>query len=213
MRRIALLGAITLALALLTGPGAAGPPATPSVRALFFGDSLFVGSGAVPKSPVQVRTAADRLHWRAILDAWGGTGYTTGGNTGRPYLERLRTDGYLDREYDVIVLEGGTNDARHGSVEQLRVAATATVDYVRLRQPKARIVLVGAYAPRGYRLDRYREVDQTLAQVALAHGLQYVSQFHYSTVTDPGFLSRDGLHPTAGGYRLMGRDLASALKG
>jgi lysophospholipase L1-like esterase len=184
------------------------------VRALFFGDSLIAGTGAVPKRPVQVRAAADRLGWRAVVDARGGTGFTTGGPNGRPYLDRFRSDGFLRTPYDVIVLEGGTNDAHHGSLERLHDAALKTVDYVRSRQPQARVVLVGAFTPAGVaRPERYDVVDQVLAQVAEERGLQYVSQHPYREVTERGFLAHDRFHPSDAGYDRMGKDLAAALRG
>jgi len=206
------LGAVVLALGLLTGAGTAGGPHHPQVRALFFGDSLMVGTGADPLRPVQVRTTADRLGWHAVVDARGGTGYTTGGSHGRDYLHRLQHDGYLRAPYDVIVMEGGTNDAHHGSLTRLHDSALRTVDYVRTRQPRSRLVLVGAYAPPGVALERYAAVDRVLAQVATERGLLYVSQLHYSSGTDAGFLSRDGFHPSDAGYDRMGRDLASAVR-
>jgi lysophospholipase L1-like esterase len=211
-RRFKVLLLVLSALVALTAAGTASGPRHPQVKALFFGDSLIAGTGAVPPRPVQVRTAADHLGWQAVVDARGGTGYTTGGKHGRPYLTRLRTDGFLRRPYDVIVLEGGTNDAHHGSLTRLRAAALRTVDYVHRRQPWARIVLVGAFAPPGEPLDRYTAVDTILAGVAHDRGLQYVSQLLFSAQTDPGFLSRDAYHPSDAGYGVMGRQLAEALK-
>ncbi|MCW2601738.1 MAG: uncharacterized protein JWM02_3567 [Frankiales bacterium] len=212
-RRLGLAAVVLVALGLLAGAGSAGAPSTPKVTALFFGDSLIGGTGAVPRRPVEVRTAADRLGWLAVVDAVGGTGYTTGGKHGRTYLERLRHDHALDPPYDVVVLEGGTNDADHGSLTSLRSAALASVDLVRRRQPRARIVMVGAYAPAGVALDRYAQADRILAAVAQDRGLLYVSQLPFSTVTDPGFLSRDHYHPSDTGYALMGKELAAAIRG
>jgi lysophospholipase L1-like esterase len=211
--RFGLPGAILLALGLLASTGSAGPPRTPEVTALFFGDSLVAGAGAVPRRPVEVSTTAGQLGWRAVVDAVGGTGYTTGGQHGKPYVDRLRHDHYLDAPYDVVVLEGGTNDADHGSLTELRPAALRTVDLVRRRQPRARIVMVGGYAPAGVALERYRETDRILAGVALARGLLYVSQLGFSSVTDAAFLSRDRYHPSDVGYALMGKELAAALRG
>lgn len=208
-RRNAVLAAVLLALGLITGSGSAGSQAP---AALFFGDSLFTGTGAIPQVPVQPRTAAALLGWRAVVDSYGGTGYTTGGRKGKPYLQRFRSDGFLRTQYDVIVLEGGTNDAHHGSLAKLHGSALRTVDYLRARQPHARIVLVGAFAPAGVDLTRYATVDRVLAGVARERGLEYVSQLHYSQVTDRAFLARDAYHPSTAGYTRMGRDLAAALR-
>ena len=196
-------------VALLAGPGTAGGSA-PRTHALFFGDSLFSGNGAVPLRPVQVITANRRLGWSSELDSFGGTGYTTGGPRGVPYLSRLRHDGVMARHFDVIVLEGGTNDAHHGSLTQLRAHALAVIDYIQHRQPQARIVMVGGF-PRHGPWPRYAEMDRILSEVAAARGLRYISQQRYGTA-GPGFYARDGLHPSTRGYLQMGRDLATALR-
>lgn len=211
-RATGLLAVLGLTIGILTGAGSAGPTEHRTVRALFFGDSLIGGSGAIPHRPVQPRTTADLLGWQPVVDAYGGTGYTTGGRHGQRYLDRLKHDRYLSRSYDVIVLEGGTNDAWHGSLSRLHEAALTTIGYVRLRQPKARIVLVGGYAPHGVDLTRYRLMDAALADIADQLNLQYVSQLHFSEVTDPEFLSKDKYHPSDKGYARMGRELAAALK-
>ena len=210
-RRIGLLAVLLVVVGLLTSVGSAGGPRKPQVRALFFGDSLIAGTGAVPQAGpgphrhrpaglagVRRRPRRHRLHHGR---------HPTGGLT----LDRLRHDGFLTTRYDVVVLEGGTNDAAHGSLTRLRAAALTTVDFVRRRQPRARIVLVGAYAPPGVAVERYAAADQILAGVAAARGLQYVSQLHYSQSDDPAFLSRDQYHPSDAGYGLMGQDLAAAL--
>ncbi|MCU1587866.1 MAG: 31, gp31 [Frankiales bacterium] len=202
---------IALVLVGLVGPGTQGNAAR-TTHALFFGDSLFAGNGAVPRRPVQVETATKALGWQARLDTFGGTGYTTGGPHGRPYLERLKRDGFLRTPYDVIVLEGGTNDAHHGAVDRLRENALAVLDYLHQRQPKARVVLVGGFAPAGVPSSPYREADRLLAGVAHDRGLTYISQLTYASTAQRGFYSVDHLHPTAVGYREMGRDLVRELQ-
>jgi lysophospholipase L1-like esterase len=111
-----------------------------------------------------------------------------------------------------VVLEGGTNDARHGRLKHLRDAAVATIQLVRSRQPQARIVLVGGYAPPGIDAARYAEADTILAGVAERLRLQYVSQLRWSTNDEPGFLSADRFHPSDHGYDLMSQQLVEALK-
>jgi lysophospholipase L1-like esterase len=210
--RFGLLAAVLLSLGLLSGPGSADPPQSPRPRVLFFGDSLIAGNGSLPRRPVQALTAAADLGWAPVIDAVGGTGYTTGGPHGRPYFERLRHDRLLRTPYDVIVLEGGTNDAHHGSLSRLRGAALATLDLLHRRAPHARVVLVGAFAPAGVDVTRYAVVDEVLRGVAHDRGLQYVSQLPFHLVTDPAFLSRDHYHPSSAGYEVMGRELARALR-
>ena len=206
-----------LALGLCTLPAAAGPSvAGPSeVSAYFFGDSLMAGTGASPQRPVMARVAAAQLGWDVEVDAWGGTGYTTSGRS-PGYLERLRRPGALSGSYDVVLLEGGTNDARNAHHPELvRAAVGAVVDEVRRRKPQAAIVLMGAYdPPPPGRVDPRRSVvDAIVAAVAAERGLPFFSPLSGRWTADQtsGFLHADRLHPTARGYGVMGSRLAAEL--
>ena len=201
-----MLAAVFVVALSLLSPSSAGAKTT----ALFFGDSLFAGTGTSPKRPVQVTDTAKRLGWRPTVDAFGGTGWTTGGKRGKPYLDRLQHDGKLDRTYDVIVLEGGTNDALYGDPERIPEAVAEVVQLVQHRQPQARIVLVGGFAPAGHDSPRFAQTDHLLASTAAHLGLQYVSQLRYHQLSG-SFLSKDHFHPGRAGYRLMAADLAREL--
>lgn len=208
----ALLGA-----GLLWFPASAAPvEARPSeVSAYFFGDSLMGGTGATPQRPVMARVAAARLGWDVEVDAWGGTGYTTTG-TSPGYLERLRLPGALSGSYDVVLLEGGTNDARVRSTpDEVRAAVLDVVEEVRRRQPQAQVVLMGAYdPPPPGRVDPYRRVvDEVVAQVADDEGLPFFSPLsgQWTVGQPPSFLHPDRLHPNERGYGVMGARLAEAL--
>ena len=216
VRRLGVLGAL-LSLGLGGLPAAAGPAVTPpaAISAYFFGDSLMAGTGASPRRPVMARIAAAHLGWAVEVDAWGGTGYTTSGRS-PGYLDRLRRPGALAGRYDVVLLEGGTNDARHADrPQQVRAAVEAVVDEVRRRQPQAQLVLMGAYdPPPPGRVDPRRAVvDGVVAAVAVEHGLPFFSPLsgHWTAGRLPGFLHRDRLHPTTGGYGVMGARLAGEL--
>lgn len=216
--RLAALTAVA-ALALAGLPAAAGPPVAPTARvsAYFFGDSLMAGTGASPRRPVMARVAAARLGWDVEVDAWGGTGYTTGGRS-PGYLQRLRRPGALSGSYDVVLLEGGTNDARVRSTpEQVRTAVREVVSYVRERQPRAQVVLMGAYdPPPPGRVEPHRTtVDRAIEQVADELGLPFFSPVSggWTRGQPPAFLHPDRLHPTTRGYGVLGSRLADALSG
>ena len=215
-RLAALLVAVGLGLAGL--PASAGPEDVPSngVRAYFFGDSLMSGTGSSPRRPVMARVAAARLGWDVEVDAWGGTGYTTSGSS-PSYLDRLRRPGALSGSYDVVLLEGGTNDARVRSTPaQVQAAVREAVSFVRERQPTAQIVLMGAYdPPPPGRVDPHREVvDDAIAEVADSLGLPFFSPLSggWTQGQPPEFLHPDRLHPSTRGYGVMGARLAEELR-
>ena len=209
--------AVLTALGLSCLPGSAGPvEAQPgAVSAYFFGDSLMAGTGSSPKRPVMARIAAVRLGWDVEVDAWGGTGFTTRGER-PPYLDRLRRPGALSGRYDVVLVEGGTNDALSATdPEALREAVEDVVAHVRRRQPQAQLVLMGAYdPPAGGAVDPRRAVvDAVIEDVAEDEGLPFFSPLSGGWAVDqpPSFLHPDRLHPTARGYGVMGARLAAEL--
>lgn len=221
MRRSTSGRAVAVIAGLLVGlagiPSSTGPSAEAAgqVSAYFFGDSLMNGTGASPRRPVMARVAAARLGWDVAVDAWGGTGYTT---TGRSpgYLQRLKRPGALAGEYDVVLLEGGTNDARVRSTPaQVQDAVREVVRFVRERQPQAAIVLMGAYdPPPPGRADPHRTtVDDAIEEVAGELGLPFFSPLSGGwTVGQRRFLHPDRLHPNERGYGVMGARLAEELE-
>ncbi|MCU1589673.1 MAG: lipolytic protein family [Frankiales bacterium] len=213
-RLVAALGLLVSALALPAATSSANAPHTGQVRALFFGDSLMAGVGAHPVRPVMARVAARRLGWDVTVDAVPGTGYTTGGKRGRPYLDRLSRPGVLSTPYDVVVLEGGTND-KLADPATMRARTTDTVTYVRSRLPTATIVLMGAYNPPGRRYDQRRvTIDAVIRTVAIEQALPYFSPIsgHWTKGQGARFLSADHLHPSAYGYGVMAARLVAALR-
>ncbi|CAA9327093.1 MAG: hypothetical protein AVDCRST_MAG16-1100 [uncultured Frankineae bacterium] len=215
-RRLAAL-VVALGLGLTWLPASVGPVEAEAgaVRAYFFGDSLMGGTGASPRRPVMARIAAARLGWDVEVDAWGGTGYTTGGDR-PPYIDRLRAPGAMTGTYDVVLLEGGTNDARAaGDPERVREAVEEVVAEVRRQQPQAQIVLMGAYEPpAGGAVHPGRAVvDAVVEDVAEDEGLPFFSPLSggWSEDQPPSFLHPDRLHPTDEGYTVMGERLAEEL--
>jgi lysophospholipase L1-like esterase len=212
-RRRGRVGLLLVAALLATLP--AGPPSAPSpVRAYVLGDSLMSGAGTEPQRSVMADVVARELDWDVEVDAWGGTGYTTTGRS-PSYLTRLRMPGALVGRYDVVVLEGGTNDAHVGSPPQaVRAAVRQVVEEVRRRQPQARIVLVGAYDPPGVHDLRRAVADAAVRDTAAELGLPFTSPLsgRWHAAQDPAvFLSPDGLHPDEDGYAVMGQRLAADL--
>ena len=213
------LGAVVVmvGLGLSCIPASAGPVEAEAgaVSAYFFGDSLMGGTGVSPRRPVMARVAGARLGWDVEVDAWGGTGYTTSGQ--RPsYLDRLRSPGALRGTYDVVLVEGGTNDARSADdTEVVRDAVEDVVDELRRRQPQAQIVLMGAYDPPhpGRADPRRAVVDEVIAEVAREEDLPFFSPLSGGWTVDqpPSFLHPDRLHPNARGYGVMGARLAAEL--
>ena len=213
-RLLAALFLVVSAFALPAATSNANAPTGGTVRARFVGDSLMNGTGAHPTRPVMARVAARQLGWDITVDAFGGTGYTTGGTRGKPYLDRLSRPGVLSPAYDVVLIEGGTND-KAADPATMRERTNETVRYVRSRLPTAKIVLMGAYNPMGRKYDARRvTIDAVIRAVAVEQALPYFSPIsgHWTKGQGARFLCADGLHPSAYGYGVMGARLVSALR-
>jgi lysophospholipase L1-like esterase len=172
------------------------------------------GTGASPQRPVMARVAAARLGWDVDVDAWGGTGFTT---TGRSpgYLERLRRPGALAGEYDVVLLEGGTNDAAVGSDP---VAVRAAVRQVVAEVPAAPAAGAdradGRVRPARRRRPAPRRRRRRGARRRGELGLPFFSPWSQQWTRDQQpdrFLHPDALHPNTYGYGVLGLRLADEL--
>lgn len=213
-RLLAAAALLASALALPAATSNANAPHRGTVRALFFGDSLMNGTGSHPTRPVMARVVARQLGWDITVDAFGGTGYTTGHKRGKPYLQRLAAPGVLATPYDVVLLEGGTND-KNADPATMHTRTTEVVRYVRSRLPTAQIVLMGAYNPMGRKYDARRvTIDAVIRTVAVEQSLPYFSPIsgRWTKGQGPRFLCSDGLHPSTYGYGVMGAKLVAALR-
>jgi lysophospholipase L1-like esterase len=184
------------------------------VRALFFGDSLMEGIGAQPQRPIMALTAARELGWDVTVDAGPGTGYVNCGKQGRTYLQRLSRHGVLSPAYDVVLLEGGTNDLR-ADPATMPARTTQTVRYVRSRLPHAQIVLMGAFNPRA----RGTTPGGSPSTASSARWppscpcrTSVPSRAAGPTRKVRDSCPRDGLHPSTYGYRVMACKLVAALR-
>lgn len=181
-------------------PGSLALPAHPDV--LVLGDSYTEGYGAEPETKGWAYLIGKRLGWRVTVNGIGGTGYVNPGprNQGT-YLQRL--PGLAGRPFDLVVLQGGSND-RDVSYPALQSALATTVEAVRTTFPGTAVLLVGPATPYG-KPDRPR----VLVQCVLAG---YAAQQHVPFIDPIGetwFVDGDGDryanptngHPSNNGYR------------
>jgi lysophospholipase L1-like esterase len=181
------------------------------VRALFFGDSYFIGGGYTGEDDSMARLASNRLGWVSEINGGGGTGFVTAnpeyglGN----YLDQIERGAFDVGRRRWVVIEGGNNDRGVPRAEVVRNARKV----VRIAQrtfPRATVVLMGPLDTDGDYADTAPTV-RLLRQVARKRGVPFINDMkwlrgHYDLI------GPDYVHPYPEGHRILGRKLARALR-
>ncbi|HEV2018225.1 MAG TPA: arylesterase [Gemmatimonadaceae bacterium] len=192
-----------------SAPTAAGP--SMSVRTpvvLFFGTSLTAGYGLDPEqafpSLIEKKAEAEGLSIKSVNG--GLSGETTAGAA-------RRIDWVLRTPADLVVVEGGANDALRGlSPEAARANLEQVIATIRQKQPRAKIVLVQMEAPPNYGTTYTRNFRAIYADVARKENVPLLP-FLLGGVAGISRLNQaDGVHPNVAGERIVADNLWKALK-
>ena len=184
----------------------------PGTRALFFGDSYFVGGGYTSADNSMAAVAANRLGWSREIRGGGGTGFVSGNPEYgiKSFLGQIR-DGALDvGQVDWLVIEGGGND-KLDAPGLIQRKAGAVLRAAKRRHPEARLVLVGTLDPT---VDGFTDTDGVigaLRRAAKAAGVPYIDGQRWLEGR-PDLIGPDYDHPLPEGHRLAGGKLAKALR-
>jgi lysophospholipase L1-like esterase len=208
---VALLVRVPPADAVTPAPGSAGH-AKGQPRALFFGDSYFVGGGCSPdRNRDMAYLAGAALGYRPVVRGAGGTGFVAANPEYGlpPYLGQIR-DGALDvRRPRLVVIGGGSNDIGQ-PVAQIRRNATKVLRIARHEYPRATLVLVGPLDTYGG-YDDSTPVRDALERVARKLQVPFVDDMTWTAGHDE-WLCDDYVHPTYDGHVQLGARLAKALR-
>jgi len=178
---------------------------------LFFGDSLTAGYGLADARKeacpalIQQKINAEGYDYHVING--GLSGDTTSGG-----LARL--DYWLNRPMDIFVLELGINDMRrHISPAKIYQNLDAIVKQVKAKYPDIKLALMGMQLPTvipGLPADNFNSMFKKLAD---AHNMAFVP-FYLDGVAGQMHLNlRDGLHPSAEGYKVIAEKIWPVIKG
>jgi lysophospholipase L1-like esterase len=178
----------------------ANPVTTGDQTIVVLGDSYSAGSFlADPLHEAWPVVMGELLHATVIIDGIGGTGFTNGGFCFDDQYA-TRTERVLSIQPDLVVVEGGLNDAEAPPAD-ITAAAAEVLDQL----SGTPVVLVGpTNAPAK---PNAPQVDAALAQAcAEADDCRYVSALGWDVE-----LGADQLHPTAAGHRAFAEQIAAAL--
>lgn len=177
---------------------------------LFFGDSLTAGYGLADARKescpalIQQKLIAEGYDYHVING--GLSGDTTGGG-----LSRL--DYWLNRPMDIFILELGINDIRRRiSPAKIYQNLDAIVNKVKTKYPDIQLALMGMQIPAiipGLPVDSFNSIFKKLADT---HLMAFVS-FYLDGVAGQKHLNiRDGLHPSAEGYKVIAEKIWPVIK-
>ena len=180
--------------------------------AVYFGDSYFVGDfNYTDKSNTMARLSGKRLGYSQIrVRGGGGTGFVQANPEFDlpPYLQQLRGGALNASNPDLVVIEGGSNDAREPKWK-VRRNAGLVLDFARDKHPRAMLVMVGPLDVDGD-FSETTPIHKAIRKAAVEKGVPYIDIRRW-LVGHYDLVGPDQVHPTAEGHRLLGRKLARAL--
>ncbi|HMI43597.1 MAG TPA: arylesterase [Gemmatimonadaceae bacterium] len=175
---------------------------------VFFGTSLTAGYGLEPEQAfpvlIEKKAQSEGLPIKAINA--GLSGETTAGAA-------RRIDWVLRTPADLVVIEGGANDALRGlSPDAARANLEQVIAAVRRKQPSAKIVLVQMEAPPNFGAVYTRSFRTIYADIAKKEGIPLLPFLLNGVAGIPRLNQADGIHPNVAGERIVADNLWSALK-
>ena len=191
--------------------GGAAPVAKKAAKALFFGDSYFVGGGCSPdRNQDMAYLAGSALGYAPVVRGAGGTGFV-GSNPdydAPDYLTQIDQGALKVRDPKLVVIEGGSNDTGF-PVSKIKKNARTVLKIADQLYPDARLILMGPIQTFG----SYSETDGIkigLRQVARSLGVPFINAQKWTAGHDE-WLCSDYVHPTYEGHAQIGARLAEAL--
>ncbi|MEP6627647.1 MAG: SGNH/GDSL hydrolase family protein [Ginsengibacter sp.] len=114
-----------------------------------------------------------------------------------------------------IVLMIGTNNLGLNSDTEIIEGLQFLMNAIKERKPDSKIIMAGIL-PRKNMEGKVRAINQEIKKMSLQNRVEFVDfgkDFLRGNMLNPELFVSDGLHPNAGGYGVLGRDLSKLLKG
>ena len=209
-------------------------------KIVFLGDSITQGAGATKKENVYLEVCAKKLGAKAVNFGVGGTRIAP---QITPSAEAFCDEYFLlrakkmDKDADLVVVFGGTNDFGHGDAPFGRIgdkdpatfcgAYDALIEYLMATYGKEKLIIVyplrrrnetatngdGSKAEGSKPLAEYHDAEKVIAEKCGLKSVDFWNDGDLNPNTPDGNENfADGLHPNDIGHRLLGEKLAEAIK-
>ncbi len=162
-----------------------------------FGDSLTAGLG-VPANqayPAQLAKKLTTSGYLAKVVNAGVSGETTAGG-----LRRIRW--ILKNKPDIVILCLGANDGLRG-LSLIEMEKNLSKIITALQKEKVVVVLAGMKIPPNYGIRYTRAFEDIYPKLAKRFELTLIPFLLEGVATRPTLNQADGIHPTAGGYKII----------
>lgn len=183
-------------------------PAQPVL--LIVGDSYTAGDGADRVDQGWAYLVAGELGFPANIDAIGGTGFVWGGGArddrGQEYGVRLRGIAATNPAFvpNLLILQGGQNDALSNNPAAIQSATTETIELARTLWPGVQVVVLGPSAPQPL-ADYLRDANNAVLSGAAAANAPFIDAYGagWFTAANSQEFYADGAHVNTAGHRYL----------
>ncbi len=175
---------------------------------LFFGNSLTAGYGLDTEEsfPSLIQDRLDSLGLRYKVINAGLSGETTAGG-------KSRLQWVLNQKVDIFVLELGANDGLRGvPLNETRNNLQAIIDMVWQKNADTKIILAGMMIPPNMGQDYTSEFRTIFPELAEKNKVLLIPFLLDGVAGNPDLNLADGIHPTAGGQKIVRENVWSILK-
>jgi acyl-CoA thioesterase I len=175
---------------------------------LFFGDSLTAGYGLSTEEafPALIEKELNKKSTRAKVINAGLSGETSAGG-----LSRI--DWLLRQPIQIFVLELGANDGLRGlPLDQTRKNLQAIIDKVKVKNPKAKIVLAGMMVPPNMGKQYTSEFKNIYPDLAKKNNATLIPFLLEEVGGIEKLNQSDGIHPNTEGHKIVAKNIAPVIE-
>lgn len=179
-------------------------------KILFFGNSITHNWGGKPLNN-RIKGADS---WQKYLEPLQVRNFGFGWDRVENVLWRVYHDELDGLSPEQIVINIGTNNIGLNTDDEIIQGLKLLVQAVRLKQPQAKVTLLGIY-PRRRLEARVNTLNKGIEALVKSEQISFLDPGKLMLLKNGSIdetLFSDGLHPNAAGYALLGKELAQVLK-